>query len=212
MESTGEPRRFIERVQKDDDLKKQLLEAFELGSEASLGRIVEVAARSGFEFSADDFRATMRQILRARFEAGELDLEELVTAKDPPESSCASGCLSYTKSWHPDNIVLRNEPRSFIEHVQENDGIKKRLLAIFESGGSATMDRITELAAEAGFRFSADEFQATMRQNLRERYQAGELDLEELVTAKDPPMSSCASGCLSYTKSWHPDSIVFRTT
>jgi hypothetical protein len=40
-----------------------------------------------------------------RYRAGEHGLASVVNVDDPPESSCAKGCLSYTVSYHPDPII-----------------------------------------------------------------------------------------------------------
>jgi hypothetical protein len=101
-----ESRKFIEQVSKDSDIKASLLRAYEAGSKITLEKIIEIGASAGYQFTSDEFRATMRGLVRERYEAGETELADLVSHQGAPESACSSGCLSYTKNWHADVIVM----------------------------------------------------------------------------------------------------------
>jgi hypothetical protein len=77
-----------------------------------------------------------------------------------------------------------------------------------EKGALVTAEEIMKIARSAGFEFSKEEFESAVRRNMEERFASGEIGLADAVAAKKkpkPPLeSSCAKGCLSYTKSWHP--------
>src|SRR5438477_13062862 len=97
-----------------------------------------------------------------------------------------------------------SQPLEFLAKAQEDPKISDRVLAAVEKGGQVTAEEVVRIAREAGFSFSKEEFEKAVRQNIEERFAAGEEGLATTLKTKKPPESSCAKGCLSYTVSWHP--------
>ncbi len=100
--------------------------------------------------------------------------------------------------------MTKSSPLEFLKAAQEDPKLSARVLEAVEKGGMVTAEAVLKLAEEAGFTFTRYEFEEAVRRNIAERFAAGEEHLAGMVNAKDPPESSCASGCLSYTTSWHP--------
>lgn len=94
----------------------------------------------------------------------------------------------------------------FLDAANQDPELNKRIKAALERAALSSAEEIMKIASEAGYSFSRDDFEATVRTTMRERFAAGEIQLADAVSAgkKVPLESSCAKGCLSYTKSWHP--------
>src|SRR5262245_46712575 len=104
--------------------------------------------------------------------------------------------------------MVMKEPMDFLRHSQIDPKLSKQILEAIEKGGMVTAKEVLRIAKEAGYSFSREEFEIAVRSSIVERYRAGEHGLASVVNANDPPESSCAKGCLSYTTSWHPDPII----
>jgi hypothetical protein len=89
----------------DPELSKQILEAIGKGGMVTAEEVMKIATKSGYSFTREEFERAVRGSIIERFRAGEHGLASVVNVDDPPESSCAKGCLSYTTSWHPDPII-----------------------------------------------------------------------------------------------------------
>jgi predicted ribosomally synthesized peptide with nif11-like leader len=95
----------------------------------------------------------------------------------------------------------------FLEKAQKDPKLSARIEAAVERGGKLTGEEVLQIAQEFGYSFTRDEFEGEVRRNIAERFAAGEANLADVAGARKPakPLeSSCAKGCLSYTKSWHP--------
>ena len=104
----SKPLEFLARAQDDATLSKQVLEAIEKGGQVTSEAILQIAKSAGFSFSKEEFQAAVIRSLDDRFATGDTTLADVAGPNkpvDPPESSCAKGCLSYTKSWHPTRSV-----------------------------------------------------------------------------------------------------------
>ena len=103
----------------------------------------------------------------------------------------------------------RSQPLEFLKKAQKDRKLSTRVLAAVERGGKVTAEEVMQIAKEFGFKFTRGEFERDVRQDMAARFAAGDESLVD-VAAKPkpkppkPPESSCAKGCLSYTKSWHP--------
>jgi nitrogen fixation uncharacterized protein len=93
----------------------------------------------------------------------------------------------------------------FLRHSQISRDLSKQVLDAIRKGGLVTAEEVMRIAKKAGYTFSREEFETTVRGTIVDRFRAGEHGLASVVNANDPPESSCAKGCLSYTTSWHPD-------
>jgi Nif11 domain len=101
MPKQSNPLEFLAKAQEDPKLSARVLKAVEKGGRLTAAEVVQIAKKAGFSFTRQAFEKAVRRSIEERFAAGERDLATMVNAKNPPESSCAKGCLSYTISWHP---------------------------------------------------------------------------------------------------------------
>lgn len=103
--------------------------------------------------------------------------------------------------------IMRGQSQAleFMRHSQVSRELSQRILKAVEKGGLVTAEEVMKIATEAGYSFTREEFEIAVRSSIVERFRAGEHALASVVNANDPPESSCAKGCLSYTYSWHPD-------
>jgi nitrogen fixation uncharacterized protein len=98
-------------------------------------------------------------------------------------------------------------PIEFLRQAQKDPKLSARVLAAVERGGKVTADEVLEIAREFGYSFSRAEFEREVKRDMAERFKAGDESLADVAGRRRPPrppLSSCARGCLSYTKSWHP--------
>jgi predicted ribosomally synthesized peptide with nif11-like leader len=98
----------------------------------------------------------------------------------------------------------RSKPLEFLEKAQKDPKLSARVEAAVERGGKLIGEEVLQIAKEFGFSFTRNEFEKEVRRNMAERFAAGEAGLADMARARKPLESSCAKGCLSYTKSWHP--------
>jgi hypothetical protein len=98
-----DPIKFLDAANIDPDINQKVQHAMEKGALVTAEEIMKIARSAGFEFSKEEFESAVRRNMEERFASGEIGLADAVAAKKKPplESSCAKGCLSYTKSWHP---------------------------------------------------------------------------------------------------------------
>jgi hypothetical protein len=96
----------------------------------------------------------------------------------------------------------------FLKHSQISRELSKQVLEAVSKGGMVTAEEVMRIATKAGYSFTREEFETAVRSSIVERYRAGEHGLASVVNVDDPPESSCAKGCLSYTTSWHPDPAI----
>ena len=102
----------------------------------------------------------------------------------------------------------RSKPLQFLAKAQKNRKLSDRVLAAVERGGKVTAEEVMQIAKEFGFKFTRKQFEREVLRDMAARFRAGDESLADVVAAAKPkpkpPESSCAKGCLSYTKSWHP--------
>jgi hypothetical protein len=99
-------------------------------------------------------------------------------------------------------------PLDFLREAQTDAKLGARVFAALQRGGRLTAGEITEIAAEFGYKFTRSEFEKDVRQNMEERFAAGDESLGHVVeNMEGSPESSCAKGCLSWTHNWHPPPI-----
>lgn len=112
--------------------------------------------------------------------------------------------------------MKRSNPLEFLAKAEKDSKLNARILAAVERGGKVTADEILQIAREFGFLMTQKEFEKEVRRDMARRFAAGDaslIDMFEPSAGKKkppkpiplPPESSCAKGCLSYTKTWHPD-------
>ena len=108
MKKQSGPKAFLAQAQKDPDLSSRILAAVEKGGNVTAEAVLQIAKKSGFSFTREEFERAVKRNYAERFAAGEKDLADMLakTKPKPPESSCAKGCLSYTKSWHPSDFKV----------------------------------------------------------------------------------------------------------
>ena len=101
----------------------------------------------------------------------------------------------------------KSKTLEFLSKAQRDRRISARVQAAVERGGKMTADEVLQIAKEFGYSITRSEFERDVKRSLAERFAAGDDSLVDVAGAKKPtkPLeSSCAKGCLSYTKSWHP--------
>ena len=92
---------FLKKSQVDRDLSQQVSAAVQKGGLVTAEEVMEIAKKAGYSFTRSEFETAVRGSIEERFKAGEQGLASMVKVKQPLESSCAKGCLSYTTNWHP---------------------------------------------------------------------------------------------------------------
>ena len=103
--------------------------------------------------------------------------------------------------------MKKSDPIAFLAKAQEDDKLSRRLLAALERGGQVTASEVLDIAREFGYSFTGGEFEKAVKRDYVTRFAAGDQSLADVATAKPkpkPPQSSCAKGCLSWTKSYCP--------
>ena len=101
----------------------------------------------------------------------------------------------------------RSSPLEFLKKAQKHPKLSARVLSAVERGSMVTAEEVLQIAKEFGFTFTRRQFESAVKQDMAERFAAGDASLADVTgkkRPKGPPESSCAKGCLSYTKSWHP--------
>lgn len=104
----------------------------------------------------------------------------------------------------------RSKPLQFLAKAEKNRKLSDRVLAAVERGGKVTAEEVMQIAKEFGFKFTRKQFEREVLRDMAARFRAGDESLADVVAAAKPkprpkpPESSCAKGCVSYTKSWHP--------
>ena len=102
----------------------------------------------------------------------------------------------------------KSQPLEFLKEAQINRELSKQVLEAIRKGGMVTAEEVMRIAKSAGYSFTREEFETAVRASIVERFRSGERGLASVVNVDDPPESSCAKGCLSYTTSYHPDPII----
>ncbi len=108
-----------------------------------------------------------------------------------------------------DEESRRSGPLEFLSRAQKDPKISASVKAAVEKSYTSMADEVMRIAREAGYRFTKEEFQSEVRRSIESRFAAGDKNLADLIGTKAATAleSSCAKGCLSYTKSWHPDEV-----
>ena len=103
MKKSASPLDFLSHAQADKNTSAAVQAAIEKGAAVTAAEVLKIAKRAGFEFTRDQFERAVKKSYATRFAAGDKSLADVVAKvkPKPPLSSCARGCLSYTKSWHP---------------------------------------------------------------------------------------------------------------
>ncbi|HEY7292345.1 MAG TPA: Nif11 family protein [Vicinamibacterales bacterium] len=102
--------------------------------------------------------------------------------------------------------MKKSAPLDFLQHAQTDAKTSAKVQAALEKGAAVTAAQVVKIARAAGFKFTRAQFERAVRKSYADRFAAGEKSLGDVVSKvrPRPPLSSCARGCLSYTKSWHP--------
>ena len=103
MKKSAGPLDFLALAQADKKISAAVQAAIEKGAMVTAAEVLKIAQNAGFEFTREQFERAVKKSYAARFAAGDKSLSDVVAKvrPRPPLSSCARGCLSYTKSWHP---------------------------------------------------------------------------------------------------------------
>ena len=100
----------------------------------------------------------------------------------------------------------RSKPLEFLAKARKDRKLSDRVSAAVERGGKVTAEEVLQIAQEFGFKFTRAQFERDVKRDMADRFAAGDASLADVLARArpKPPLSSCARGCLSYTKSWHP--------
>jgi len=79
-------------------------------------------------------------------------------------------------------------------------------------GNRVMAEDVLEITREFGYTFTRAEFERAVKQDIVRRFNEGDKSLADVAAMikkkkPNPVPSSCADGCLSYTKSWHPSTL-----
>jgi hypothetical protein len=106
--------------------------------------------------------------------------------------------------------MKKSQALKFLEKAEKDPKIRNRVIAAMERGGNVTADEVVQIANEFGFKITRSQLQKDAKSRMSERFDAGDANVQAVARTKPttappkPPMSSCASGCLSWTKSYCP--------
>ena len=87
--------------------------------------------------------------------------------------------------------------KKFWTKAQQDARLKMKLAAIQEKERQVTIAAVVKLAAEAGFAFTAQEYDAAVKEELAKQHSAGELNERELEQIAGG-VNSCARGACSW--------------
>jgi predicted ribosomally synthesized peptide with nif11-like leader len=80
--------------------------------------------------------------------------------------------------------------RDFWRKVKDDAGLRQKLNAIQEKERQATVAAVVMLAADAGFKFAADEYDAAVKETLVRQHAAGELSEQQLAEVAGGPKTN----------------------
>jgi|GEM_PF-1463359 len=104
--------------------------------------------------------------------------------------------------------MKQSQPLQFLEKAQKDPKLSARVQLAVERGGKVTAEEVLQIAQEFGFSFTRSEFERDVRRSMAERFAAGDESLADVTNQpRNALESSCAKGCLSLTKSWHPSEV-----
>ena len=69
-------------------------------------------------------------------------------------------------------MMKQCEALEFLKHSQSNRELSKQILAAIEKGGLVTAQEVMRIAKKAGYSFSREEFEVTVRNSIVERFRA----------------------------------------
>jgi hypothetical protein len=103
-------------------------------------------------------------------------------------------------------LVKKSTPIEFLQHAQADAKTSAKVQVALEKGAAVTVAQVLKIAKSCGYKFTGEQFERAVKKSYAERFAAGDQSLADVLTnvKPRPPKSSCARGCLSYTKSWHP--------
>jgi Nif11 domain len=103
MKKSPPPIEFLKRAQEDPKISAMVRAALEKGAEVTAAEVLKIANSSGYRFTRKQFEASVRKSYAERFAAGDWSVTDVLVEPKlkPPESSCARGCVSYTKNYCP---------------------------------------------------------------------------------------------------------------
>lgn len=103
--------------------------------------------------------------------------------------------------------MKKSKPLQFLEKAEKDPKLSARVIAAIERGGKVTAEEVIQIANEFGFSFTQKEFEKEVMRNMADRLGAGDDEIAKAAKPKPvprPPLSTCARGCLSWTKSYCP--------
>ncbi len=97
-------------------------------------------------------------------------------------------------------------PIEFLNHAQSDAKTSAMVQTAIEKGAAITANEVLKIAESNGYKFTREEFEKAVRDSYIERFSEGDISVADVLmqSKRRPPESSCAKGCLSYTKNWHP--------
>jgi Nif11 domain len=109
-------------------------------------------------------------------------------------------------------LPKNDTPLNFLAQAQRNAKLSARVEAAVVRGNRVTAEEVLEIAREFGYTFTRVQFERDVKEDIVRRFNEGDASLADVAamieTKKPKPVpSSCADGCLSYTKSWHPSRL-----
>ena len=102
--------------------------------------------------------------------------------------------------------MKKTAPIKFLNHAQADAKTSAMVQAALEKGAELTAAEVLKIAKSCGYKFTRKQFEQAVRKSYAERFAAGDISVADVIVEakRKPPESSCAKGCLSYTKNWHP--------
>jgi hypothetical protein len=107
-----------------------------------------------------------------------------------------------------------DSPLEFLARAQEDPNLSTRVLSAIERGNLVTAEEVLEIARDAGYSFSREDFEREVKGDMEKRFtEEGEGDVSgymQLAIRADSPESSCAKGCLSWSINYCPSVLGMR--
>ncbi len=92
----------------------------------------------------------------------------------------------------------------FLKRANTDKKLIKKIYHVLEKHGKAQAEDILSLAREEGFSFTTAEFEEAVLKDVDQQFSATKETATQPAAKPKPPLSSCARGCLSWTRNYCP--------
>ena len=114
MKKSSQPLKFLAQAEKNKKLRSRVVAAIERGNKVTAEEILQIAKEFGFSFSQSQLQNEAKKVISDKFETkDETGTAAMAKPKPkpkpkpvpkPPDSACAKGCISWSKTYCPPRI------------------------------------------------------------------------------------------------------------